>query len=186
MAAKQHILSAEQFVGATETVARELLGKYLVRRYRGRELAYLITETEAYDGPHDLACHAARGRTGRTEVMFGPAGHWYVYLCYGIHWMLNIVTGPTEYPAAVLIRGVEGISGPGRVTRALHVTHTLNTKPATPTSHLWIEDRGIVIPNTHIEQTPRIGVAYAGTWAHKPLRFVLTGDLPTPPTHTPQ
>jgi DNA-3-methyladenine glycosylase len=112
----------------------------LVRR-RGKLLSYnRITETEAYIGPHDLACHAAKGRTKRTEVMFGPAGTLYVYMVYGVHWMLNVVTGPIGYPAAVLIRSLEGVSGPGRLTKALGITGACNGLAATePTGVRFIK-----------------------------------------------
>jgi DNA-3-methyladenine glycosylase len=133
----------------------------------------MITETEAYDGPHDKACHAHKGRTGRTEVMFGEAGHWYVYFVYGMHHMLNMVTGPIGYPAAVLIRGVEHINGPGKVTKELSIYKDLNTKKAVRENGLWIEDRGVIIDPVHILRTPRIGVTYAGEWAQKPYRFVM-------------
>lgn len=148
--------------------ARDLLGKHLVRG----GAAFLITEVEAYDGENDLACHAARGRTPRNEVMYGPAGHWYVYLCYGMHEMLNLVVGPTGWPAAVLIRGVEGLTGPGRLTRALGIDRSLNRRPALPQSGLHVEDRGVRVPARLVRATPRIGVAYAGPeWAGKPWRF---------------
>jgi DNA-3-methyladenine glycosylase len=101
-------------------VARELLGKFLVREVT-EESALMVTEVEAYDGPADLASHAARGRTPRNTVMFGEPGVWYIYLCYGVYWLANIVTGPPDYPAAILIRGVEGVSGPGRLTRHLGI-----------------------------------------------------------------
>ncbi|MDI6731114.1 MAG: DNA-3-methyladenine glycosylase [Candidatus Margulisbacteria bacterium] len=153
-------------------VARDLLGKYLVRRYRGKVTAYMITEVEAYDGPKDKACHASRGRTERNKVMFGEAGHFYVYFVYGMHWMLNIVTGKPGYPAAVLIRGVEGVNGPARVCKKLHINKKLNGKLAAHKSGLWFEDGGIKIPAEKIKRTPRIGVAYAKEWAMKPYRFV--------------
>ncbi|QQR55075.1 DNA-3-methyladenine glycosylase [Candidatus Peregrinibacteria bacterium] len=157
----------------TVDVARDLLGKYLVRRFPdGTEHAYRITETEAYDGPEDLACHASKGRTPRTEVMFGEAGHFYVYFVYGIHWLLNIVTGPTDFPSAVLIRGLEGLSGPARLTKALQIDKSFYGKPATPKSDLWFEDRGEKVDQ--ILATPRIGVDYAGKeWARKEWRFVI-------------
>lgn len=159
--------------GGTVRHARKLLGKYLVRSAGGRCEARLITEVEAYDGECDLACHAARGRTPRNEVMYGDAGHWYVYLCYGMHEMLNLVVGPRDWPAAVLIRGVEGISGPGRLTRALAINRQLNGKPAGPASGLHIEDRGLRVPPRLVQATPRIGVAYAGAhWAAKRWRFM--------------
>lgn len=154
-------------------VAPDLLGKYIVREREGKQIAYMITETEAYDGPQDKACHAHKGRTGRTEVMFGEAGHWYVYFVYGMHHMLNMVTGPIGYPAAVLIRGVEHINGPGKVTKELSIYKDLNTKKAVRENGLWIEDRGVVIDPVHILRTPRIGVTYAGEWAQKPYRFVM-------------
>lgn len=167
---------------ATVAHARALPGKFLVRRHDdGREESQMITEVEAYDGPCDLACHASKGRTPRTEIMFAPAGVWYVYLCYGIHEMLNLVTGPPDYPAAVLIRGLEKVKGPGRLTRALGITRAFNGAPAAPASGLWIEDRGLVIPRRAITATPRIGVNYAGpVWAGKPWRFVLRPELLLP------
>ena len=124
----------------TVKVARDLLGHWLVRRLEdGTILRARITETEAYNGADDRACHAFKGRTARTEVMYGPAGRWYVYLCYGIHEMLNLVTGPDDWPAAVLIRGVEGVSGPGRVTKIFGIGRSLNGASAADTGPgLWI------------------------------------------------
>lgn len=160
----------------TLTVARQLLGLYLVRVKDGKEHGFMITEVEAYDGPSDKASHASRGKTPRNEIMFGVGGYWYVYLCYGVHWMLNIVTGKVNYPAAVLIRGVEGINGPGRVTKALAIDQSFNKKPAARKTGLWIKDRGICVKRTQILQIPRIGVHYAGDkWSKKPYRFVLPG-----------
>jgi DNA-3-methyladenine glycosylase len=158
----------------TVVLARWLLGKVLVRSRRGCETAVLITEVEAYDGPRDRAshAHADRGRTPRNAVMFGPGGYWYVYLCYGMHEMLNLVTGPRDYPAAILIRGVAGVVGPGRVTRALGIDRKLNATVAARASGLWIEDRGVRVPRRLIHATPRIGVDYAGpAWAGKKWRF---------------
>lgn len=102
-------------------VARDLLGKHLIRMSGAMQTTSVIFETEAYEGTHDLASHSSRGRTPRTEVMFGPAGRFYVYRVYGLHWMLNIVTGEVGDAAAVLIRGIEGTSGPGRVAAALGI-----------------------------------------------------------------
>lgn len=155
-------------------IARRLLGCRLhVREGAEAGHALRITETEAYDGPEDKACHASRGRTPRTTVLFGPPGRWYVYLCYGIHEMLNLVTGPEGHPAAVLIRGVEGLVGPGRVTKGLGIDRRFNTLPATPRTGLWIEDDGFVVPDADVQVGPRIGVDYAGpVWAAKPWRFV--------------
>lgn len=151
-------------------VAENLLGKFLVRDGR----TFMITEVEAYDGFEDKASHASRGETPRNKVMFGEAGVWYVYFVYGMHHMLNIVTGAEGYPAAVLIRGIEGISGPARLTKSLGIDWQMNEQKAIHASGLWIEDRGIIIPKNRIERTPRIGVAYAGEeWAGKPWRFCI-------------
>jgi DNA-3-methyladenine glycosylase len=163
---------------ATLAHARSLLGKVLVRTRAGREAAHAITEVEAYIGESDLACHAACGRTARNAVMYGPPGHWYVYLVYGMHEMLNLVTGPEGWPSAILIRGVAGVAGPGRVTRALAIGRSLNGKPAAPASGLHIEDRGIRVPDRAVMRTARIGVDYAGpVWAAKPWRFVVDAGL---------
>jgi DNA-3-methyladenine glycosylase len=160
----------------TVALARRLLGKYLVRATRRRPVAAMITEVEAYDGPGDRASHASRGRTPRNGVMFAPGGVWYVYLCYGVHEMLNLVTGPEDYPAAVLIRGVVGADGPGRVTKALGINRRFNGAACARESGLWIEDRGVRLPRSAIKAVARIGVAYAGpVWAKKPWRFILAG-----------
>lgn len=169
----KRILTKKSYDRPVLEVAPDLLGKYIVREIEGKQMAYMITETEAYDGPEDKACHAHKGRTARTEIMYGEAGHWYVYFVYGMHHMLNIVTGPVGYPAAVLIRSVEGITGPGRVTKQLSIYKDLNTKKAVRESGLWIEDRGVAVNPNHILHTPRIGIAYAEEWAQKPYRFVL-------------
>ena len=155
-------------------MARQLLGKVLVRRIDERELAAPITETEAYIGPHDLACHASKGRTPRTEVMFGPAGCWYVYFIYGIHWMLNVVTDDVDHPAAVLIRGAGEWTGPAQLTKALAIDKRLNGSRGTRVQRAV--DRGprhARLPRGRIQRTPRIGVDYAGHWAAKPYRFVV-------------
>src|SRR3990167_9807467 len=126
----------------TLTVAKDLLGKFLVRRVRGKTVALMIVETEAYDGFKDLASHAHRGQTPRNTPMFGKPGTIYVYFTYGMHWMLNLVCGKKEYPAAVLIRGVEGVSGPALLTRFLKIDKSLNHKPLGKKTGLWVEDRG--------------------------------------------
>ncbi len=156
-----------------DRVAQELLGSFLtVRGPDGRLTWHVVFETEAYLGAHDLACHAARGMTPRNAVMFGPAGFWYVYLCYGMHWMLNVVTGPRGVPAAVLIRGVGSHAGPGRLTKALGIDAEHNGQRAGRASGLWFE-AGPAVPARLVSRTPRIGVGYAGEWAAKPLRFVV-------------
>ena len=155
--------------------AKGLLGKFLLRRRPdGRVEARMITEVEAYDGERDLACHARVGRTRRTEVMYAAGGRWYVYLCYGVHEMLNLVVGPEGWPAAVLIRGVEGLSGPGKLTKGLGIGRELNAAAAEEGSGLWIEDRGVRVARSEVVATPRVGVDYAGpVWAGKKWRFVI-------------
>lgn len=171
------LLTTDFFNRPTLAVARELIGKYLVREVDGRREAYLIIETEAYDGFADKASHASRGKTPRNEPMFGAPGTTYVYFTYGMHWMLNIVCGEKEYPAAVLIRGLasdeSNLKGPARLTKALKIDKTLNGQKLGKKSGLWIEDRGTVVPAKNIKKTPRIGIAYADEYAHKPWRFVL-------------
>jgi DNA-3-methyladenine glycosylase len=169
------MLRRDFFARRAEIVARELLGKVLVRRTADDAvMAAIITETEAYVGPHDKACHAHRGRTPRNAVMFGPAGHWYVYFCYGMHWMLNVVTNDEDHPAAVLFRAAGDWIGPGRLTKALRIDRQFNGAPVTRAANLWIEDRRVVVPISVIKRTPRIGIGYAQEWTDKPLRFVIS------------
>jgi len=168
------ILKPEFFNKPTILVAKQLLGKYLVRQIKDQKISLKIIEVEAYDGPHDLACHASKGKTQRNEAMFGPPGHFYIYLIYGMYWMLNIVTGPLDYPAAILIRSIENYPGPGKLTKALKINKQFNKKIALPQTNLWIEDRKEKILKKNIIQTPRIGVDYSGPiWAKKLYRFVL-------------
>jgi len=142
----------------------------------------MIVETEAYNGEEDQACHARAGRTKRTEVLYRAGGIWDGWVCYGIHEMLNVVVGPEDFPAAVLIRGVEGAIGPGRVTKQLEIGRALNgTSAVTPggadggvlgAGALWLEDREVRVPGRIVEATPRIGIDYAGPiWAEKHWRF---------------
>ena len=186
------------FARDTLTVARELLGKFLVRKIGKKEIAVMITETEAYCGPKDLASHASGGLTPRTKVMFGPAGHTYIYLIYGMYHCLNIVTERDGYPAAVLIRGtkpvptgqylisgknskpttsnqklVTSLDGPGKLCRFLKIDKSLNRTDLVVSKKLWLEDRGIKIKPNQIKRTPRIGVDYAGVYKDKLWRFVL-------------
>lgn len=158
-------------------VAKDLLGSLIVRIFEGVRLSGMIVETEAYTGPEDTACHASKGRTPRTEVMFGPPGHAYVYLVYGLHHMFNIVTGHTDFPAAVLIRGVlplEGVEtmvrlrgrdtrlsdGPGKLCTALSIDRRLNAADLTSGEELFLEYGG-GLPSAKIAATPRIGIDYA-------------------------
>ena len=137
-----------------------LLGKWLCRRLSdGTVLRRRITETECYFGEEDTACHAHKGRTKRTEILYRQGGIAYVYLCYGIHALLNVVTGDEGHPEAVLIRGVEGASGPGRVTRALAITCADNGTPLTEQGGIWLEDDGAPAPD--FVALPRVGIDYA-------------------------
>jgi len=174
-------------------VASDLLGKVLVRRRNGRNLAGIVVETEAYAGPYDLACHAAKGRTGRTEVMFGPGGHAYVYMIYGFYFCLNVVTDCAGFPSAVLIRAVEPIenvgimrrlrgnperdidiaSGPGKLCQAMAIDKQLNGEDLEG-KILWFEDRQLNLSN--IATSPRVGIDYAGEYRDKPWRFYLQGS----------
>lgn len=169
----RRILREPFFRRKATTVAKDLIGKFLVRRIGKKTTAAMITEVEAYDGFRDKASHAHRGKTARNATMFGPPGHWYVYFVYGMHWMLNIVTGRAGYPAAVLIRGLEGLNGPARLTKYLKIGKAFNGEPADETSGLWIEDRDIRVPPSRIGRGPRIGVDYAGEWAAKAYRYFL-------------
>ncbi len=154
-------------------VAPELVGKILVRRFDdGREECYVITETEAYRGEEDLACHASKGRTPRTEIMYHRGGYVYVYLIYGMYWMLNVVTGHDGHPQAVLIRGLEGVSGPGKITRRLQIDKSFYGEDLLYSNRLWICEPES-IGSIEIEAYSRIGVDYAGDyWKNLPWRFV--------------
>ena len=153
-------------------VAPELLGKILVRKSNNGIIEkFQITEVEAYSGNGDLACHASKGKTQRTEVMFREGGLVYVYLIYGMYWMLNIVTGKENDAEAVLIRGIEGISGPGRVGKALQLDKTFYGENLFNSNRIWIENAESI---ENYITTPRIGINYAGEpWVSKPWRFVL-------------
>src|SRR3990167_11353497 len=154
----------------TLKVAEELLGKYLARKIGRKIIREKITETEAYIGPHDLACHSSRGRTTRNGPMFCEAGTIYVYFTYGMHWMLNLVTEEKDFPAAVLIRGTEHYKGPGVLTRELKIDKSLNGKTLGKKIGLWIEAGE---KPKKIKRAPRIGVNYAGKiWSQKKYRFV--------------
>lgn len=169
------ILSKNFFEKDTLEVAENLLGKYLVRKIGYKETALKINEVEAYDGFEDKASHAHKGKTERNKVMFGEAGNWYVYLVYGMHNMLNIVTGKKHYPAAILIRGAGEISGPGKLTKFLKIDKKLNDKKSSVKTGLWLEDRGEAADKKKIKRTARIGVDYAGSiWAKKDYRFTLS------------
>lgn len=135
-------------------VAPELVGKILV--HKGQRLR--ISETEAYCGESDTACHAHKGRTKRTEVLYADAGTIYIYLCYGVHWLLNVITGDVDDPQGVLIRACLDAPGPGRLTKALGITGTLNRGNAITSPELWIEDDGF---RCAVETDKRVGIGYA-------------------------
>ena len=164
-------LSLEFYVRDVLVVATELLGKPLVRQFDdGSQKRYMITEVEAYRGAEDLACHAAKGRTPRTEVMFQEGGKVYVYLIYGMYWLLNLVTGEEGYPSAVLIRGIDGFSGPGRLGRELQLDKSFYGENLQASPRLWVENAK---PVTEYKTSKRIGIGYAGEWANKMWRFYL-------------
>jgi DNA-3-methyladenine glycosylase len=171
------ILQRSYFAQPTLRVARSLIGKYLVRSIDGRLLAGKIVEVEAYVGQEDKACHASKGKTQRTDVLFGPPGIAYVYLIYGMHHCLNVVTEREEFPSAVLIRAIDIdgklVDGPGRLCRALQIDRRLNRVDLTIGASIWFEDREVSVERKDIGTHPRIGVGYAGEWAQKPWRFRL-------------
>lgn len=174
------ILGVEFFARPTLTVAHELLGQHLVCQIDGQRLSGLIVETEAYIGQEDSACHCSKGRTPRTEVMFGPPARTYVYLIYGMYHMLNLVTEPEGFPAAVLIRAVEPLeglaamrsrrprvtrtinltNGPGKLCRALGIDSNLHNWNTSLGQRLWFEP-GNPLPDTAVASGPRIGITYA-------------------------
>ena len=152
-------LGREFFLRDALEVAPELVGKTLVSSLPGaQERRLVITETEVYRGVEDSACHAHRGRTKRTEMLYRPGGAVYVYLCYGIHWLLNVITGPEDFPQGVLIRACEGFEGPGKLTKYLGITGAQNGIDICPSPLLRIEDEGRMV---NITTDKRVGIAYA-------------------------
>jgi DNA-3-methyladenine glycosylase len=153
-------------------VAPEIIGKNLIIKLNNNNFSsYRITDVEAYRGNEDLACHASKGKTPRTEIMFGEGGHLYVYLIYGIYWMLNIVTSVSDDPQAVLIRGLANISGPGRVTKTLAIDRSFNGEDLVTSGRIWLEETGDM---PEYKTGPRIGIDYAGEyWRSKPWRYFL-------------
>jgi DNA-3-methyladenine glycosylase len=154
-------------------VAPELVGKVLVRCYENQLIErYTITELEAYRGAEDLACHASKGRTPRTEVMYHHGGLVYVYLIYGMYWMLNIVAGEPNNPQAILIRGLDGCYGPGRLTKRLSIGKDFYGEDLVKSSRLWVEDSN---RKFDVKTAPRINIDYAGEWTLKPWRYFVGG-----------
>jgi len=178
MSSSSELIKLDQAFYARPAIelAQDLIGKVIIRRVGRTNFRARIVETEAYIGSHDLACHASKGRTTRTEVMFGPAGHAYVYLIYGMYDMFNIVAGAVDDPQAVLIRAAEplddwnaDLSGPGKFTRALQITRKDNGLHLSNNKLYLTHD-----PNDRpkIAVTPRIGIDYAQEWKHELLRFL--------------
>ena len=188
-------LSREFFARPTLQVARELIGKRLVRLENGKRIAGYINEAEAYVGEDDQGCHARAGRTKRTAIMYGLPGFTYVYFTYGMHWLLNLVTEEEGFPAAVLIRSIwpsEGIDviasrregvlparwtdGPGKITRALNIDGSLNgIDVCVPGAALFLEE-GISIPDSIVTKTPRVGLnSVPEPWKSIPWRFLVPG-----------
>lgn len=154
-------------------VAPDLLGKTLVRQFENGEMLRLnINETEAYRGEDDLGCHASKGRTPRTEVMYHQGGLVYVYLIYGMYWLLNFTTGTEGHPQAVLIRGSAEIEGPGRIGRALQLNKSFYGEDLIASERLWVESNSAISTPPEITTAPRVGIDYAGEyWAGRHWRF---------------
>lgn len=175
-------LSRKFFNRDTILVAHELLGKYLIHRFEGIEHIGKIVEVEAYLGPHDLAAHSAKGLTPRTKVMFGPPGHAYVYLIYGMYYCMNVVTEEEGHASAVLLRALEPIqgithktSGPGLLCKAMHINKALHGQDLTKAGSFFITQ---FLPEEPIKiiKRKRIGVDYARHWAKRLLRFYIKGN----------
>ncbi len=164
-------LGAEFFDRDALVVARELVGKIIVSRLGDEEVRIRITETEAYMGEEDTACHAHKGRTKRTEVLYGKSGVIYIYLCYGIHWLMNVITGDEGTPQGVLMRAGEGYNGPAKLTKRLSVTGDINLQSFVDNENIWIEDDEIE-HNFHTDK--RVGINFATQeYIDKQWRFIL-------------
>ena len=175
------MLRASFFDRDTREVARELLDKILVRELDGQVLWGRLVEVEAYLGPHDLAAHSARGLTERTRVMFGPPGHAYVYMIYGMHFCVNVVTQAEGKASAVLLRALEPVKniegrtqGPALLCEAMGIDKRLNGHDLL-SDDFFVADPGDPAP-VRIARRPRIGVDYAGHWARRLLRFYIAGN----------
>lgn len=153
-------------------VAPQLTGKILVHRLAdGTELRERIFETEAYRGEEDLACHASKGRTPRTQLLYGKPGIIYIYLCYGMHWLMNVITGDEGNPQGVLLRAGDIHNGPAKLTKYLQIDGEFNGCPIYGNNNIWIEDDGFV---PVIKTAPRVGIDYAGEyWKNIPWRYIV-------------
>jgi len=151
-------LQREDFEISAEDLAPYLLGKYICKRTGSAVVSAMITETECYQGEDDTACHASKGKTPRNAPMYLEGGHLYVYLCYGIHHLINIVSGKADFPEAVLIRGVKEAQGPGRASKYLGITTAFTGMDICASDEVWIEDRGVKVS---YQASKRIGIDYA-------------------------
>ncbi len=165
-----HKLPASFFQRDALEVAPELLGKYLVRRFDSDSVhRFRITDVEVYRGEEDKACHASKGKTKRTELMYSEGGRIYVYLIYGMYWLLNIITGKEGEPQGIMIRGVEEIDGPGRVGKYLQLDRSFYGDYITG-DRLWVEDSE---EKPKYKTGPRIGIDYAQEWKDIEWRFMI-------------
>ena len=164
-------LGMDFFHRQVDEVARDMVGKVIFRRMAdGSVMSERIAETEAYGGEEDLACHASKGRTKRTELLYGKCGVMYVYLCYGMHWLMNVVTGEEEQPQGVLIRAGEKYDGPAKLTKYLGIDGSFNGRDICSDPEIWIEDDG---DRPRIIEAPRVGIDYAGEyWKNIKRRFI--------------
>lgn len=174
------IISRKFYSRNTLKIAQDLLGCFLVREYRGKKIRAMIVETEAYVGEDDLACHASKGKTPRTKVMYGEPGHAYVYMIYGMYHCLNVVTEKKDFPAAVLIRGVKvenndykKTNGPGKLCKFLKIDRKLNRWDLTKGKKLWLEKGIPKVRPSDIKKSKRIGVDYAQHCREYLWRFTL-------------
>lgn len=167
-------LDKEYYTLDAVSLAQRLIGKLLCRKIEDKVIKKRITETEAYLGESDTACHAHKGKTKRTSVMYKQGGVSYIYLCYGMYNMLNVVSGEKDSAEAVLIRGIEGYNGPGKLTKYLNITRELNDVDLTSSNDIWIEDDNVLLK---YKKTPRIGINYAEKKDRERLwRFVVEKD----------
>lgn len=161
----------EMFTIPALELAPMLVGKLLCRRLDSGEVLRLrITETECYMSEDDKACHAHKGRTKRTEILYDKGGVAYVYLIYGMHWLMNVVAGEENFPQAVLIRCCEGKNGPGKLTKAMQIDGSFNKEDLTTSQRIWLEDDGYC---ANLKTAPRVGIDYAGEyWRAIEWRFI--------------
>ncbi len=162
-------IKKEEFQKSAEEVALLLLDSVLVRKREGKEERLQVREVEIYEGFRDKASHAYRGKTERSKVMFEEGGVFYVYLVYGMYYMLNVVVDREDYPSAILIRTAGEYDGPGKLTRALGIDFSLNKRKIGKESDLWFERNK---KEGKIERTPRVGIRCAKKWRDAPLRFI--------------